>query len=163
LVFLGWEVSEEYLSINLQVQYNLTKDEQRVVKRALAFGMTVQYHNRHPLPESQAENATYVSFDELISTSDVISLNLALTAATKHIISAKEFEKMKTGVVIVNTARGALIDEPALIDALASGKVYSVGLDVFETEPKANPRLLENDKVVLSPHIGAATVETMVR
>lgn len=70
---------------------------------------------------------------------------------------------MKTGVVIVNTARGALIDEPALIDALASGKVYSVGLDVFETEPKANPRLLENDKVVLSPHIGAATVETMVR
>ena len=70
---------------------------------------------------------------------------------------------MKKGVVIVNTARGHLIDEKALVAALDSGKVYSVGLDVFETEPEVNPLLTKNDKIVLSPHIGAATIETMVR
>jgi glyoxylate reductase len=124
--------------------------------------MKIQYHNRHPLPESKAGNATYVSLDELISKSDVISLNIALTHATEHIIGAKEFDRMKTGVVIVNTARGGLIDEAALVAALDSGKVYSVGLDVFENEPDVNPLLLQNNKIVLSPHIGAATVETMV-
>lgn len=124
--------------------------------------MTIQYHNRHPLPTSKAGDATYVSFDELLSTSDVISLNLALTHSTEHMVGLKEFEKMKDGVVIVNTARGALMDEKALVEALKSGKVYSVGLDVFENEPDVNPELLKNDKVVLLPHIGAATVETLV-
>jgi glyoxylate reductase len=135
---------------------------QEVAKRAVAFGMKIQYHNRHELPASKAGGATFVSFDDLISTSDVISLNLGLTHSTEHIIGAKEFEKMKDGVVIVNTARGALIDEEALISALETGKVYSVGLDVFENEPNVNPQLLKDDKVVLLPHIGAATVETLV-
>ena len=124
--------------------------------------MKIQYHNRHALPASKAGDATFVSFDELISTSDIISLNLALTHSTEHMIGAAEFEEMKDGVVIVNTARGALIDEKALVKALESGKVYSVGLDVFETEPDVNPELLKNEKVVLLPHIGAATVETLV-
>jgi glyoxylate reductase len=124
--------------------------------------MKVQYHNRHPLPDSKAEGAAYVSFEELISTSDVISLNLALTHSTEHIIGEREFEKMKNGVVIINTARGALIDEQALISALESGKVYSVGLDVFENEPKVNPLLLENEKILVAPHIAAATIETVV-
>lgn len=124
--------------------------------------MKIQYHNRHPLSPSKAGNATYVSFDELLSTSDVISLNLALTHSTQHMISGAQFEKMKDGVVIVNTARGALIDEKALAKALEVGKVYSVGLDVFETEPDVKPELLRNDRVVLLPHIGAATIETMV-
>lgn len=125
--------------------------------------MRIQYHNRHELPESKAHGATFVSFDELISTSDVISLNLALTHSNEHMIGEKEFGNMKTGVVIVNTARGALIDEKALIHALESGKVYSAGLDVFENEPKVNPWFLKNDKIVVAPHIAAATIETLVR
>ena len=123
--------------------------------------MKIQYHNRHQLPPSKAGNATYVSFDELLSTSVVINLNLALTHSTHHVISATQFEKMKDGVVIFNTARGALIDEKAFVKALEVGKVYSVRLDMFETELDVNPEPLRNDKVVLLPHIGAATVEAM--
>jgi glyoxylate reductase len=125
--------------------------------------MKIQYHNRHELPESKAHSAKFVSLDELISTSDVISLNLALTHSNEHMIGEKKFGQMKTGVVIVNTARGALIDEKALIKALESGKVYSAGLDVFENEPKVNPWFLNNDKIVVAPHIASATIETLVR
>lgn len=125
--------------------------------------MKIIYHNRNPLPAAQANGASYVSFDELLAQADVISLNLSLTAATKHIIGKPEFEKMKKGVIIINTARGALIDEAALVTALDSGKVYSAGLDVFEEEPKIHPGLLENDNVVLLPHIGTSTYETQVR
>lgn len=132
---------------------------QAVAKRASAFGMKIQYHNRHAIPDSEYK---YVTFDELISTSDVISLNLNLTASTTHIISSKEFDNMKTGVVIVNTARGPLIDEEALVAALNSGKVYSAGLDVYEHQPKIHPELLKNEKVVLTPYIAAGTVETFV-
>jgi glyoxylate reductase len=128
--------------------------------RARAFGMKITYHNRHPLPRSVAGDATYVSFDELLSTSDVISLNLSLNASTRHIISAPEFAKMKDGVVIINTARGPLIDEKALVEALKSGKVFSAGLDVYEEEPKVSRELLEDERVVLLPHIGTGTVET---
>jgi glyoxylate reductase len=131
-----------------------------VASRAGAFGMEIQYHNRRRLPEGEEKGAKYVSFDELLQTSDVISLNLALNASTRHIISKPEFDLMKTGVVIVNTARGPIIDEAALVDALNEGKVFSAGLDVFEEEPKIHPGLLENERVVLLPHIGTATWET---
>lgn len=91
--------------------------------RAKAFGMKIQYHNRSRLPADLEAGATYVSFDELLASSDVLSLNLALNASTRHIIGATEFGKMKDGVVIVNTARGALMDEKALVAAIDSGKV----------------------------------------
>jgi len=94
-----------------------------------------------------------------VRTSDVLSLNLALRKETIGIIGRKEFEMMKQGVVIVNTARGKLIDEAALVDALDSGKVYSAGLDVYE-EPKVHEGLLKNPNVVLLPHIGTGTYET---
>ncbi|KAK7513357.1 uncharacterized protein IWZ02DRAFT_461078 [Phyllosticta citriasiana] len=131
--------------------------------RAAAFGMKIQYHNRSRLsPELEAAggNATYVSFEELVRTSDVISVNLSLTPATRHILGPKEFSSMKDGVVIVNTARGPVIDEAALVEALDNGKVYSAGLDVFEEEPKIHPGLMKNENVVLLPHIGTATIET---
>lgn len=134
--------------------------------RAAAFGMKIQYHNRSRLSlelEAAGGNASYVSFDELIRTSDVISVNLSLTPATRHIIGRPEFANMKDGVVIVNTARGPVIDEAALVEALDNGKVYSAGLDVFEEEPKIHPGLLKNENVVLLPHIGTATIETQVR
>ena len=131
-----------------------------VARRAKAFGMTVQYHNRTPLSAETAGGARYVSFDDLMRTSDVLSLNLALNASTRHIISTPQFNIMKDGIVIVNTARGPIIDESALVRALKDGKVYSAGLDVFEEEPKIHPDLMNDDKVILLPHIGTATWET---
>jgi glyoxylate reductase len=131
-----------------------------VAQRATAFGMKIQYHNRNPLSDEQAAGATYVSFDDLIKTSDVLSLNLSLNASTTHIISTPQFALMKKGVVIVNTARGPIIDEAALVQALQDGKVFSAGLDVFEEEPKIHPGLIGDERVVLLPHIGTATWET---
>lgn len=133
---------------------------QAVAQRARAFGMSIQYHNRSRLPESEELGAKYVSFDDLMKTSDVISLNLALNPSTRHIISKAQFDMMKQDVIIVNTARGPIIDEAALVDALESGKVFSAGLDVFEEEPKIHPGLMENENVVLLPHVGTSTWET---
>ncbi|KAK9324016.1 D-isomer specific 2-hydroxyacid dehydrogenase [Lipomyces orientalis] len=131
-----------------------------VKRRADAFGMITQYHNRKPLSEEMAAGAKYVGFDELLATSDVISLNLPLNPHTRHIINKESFDKMQDDVVIVNTARGAVIDEQALVDALESGKVRCVGLDVFEAEPAIHPGLMANPKVILMPHVGTRTYET---
>jgi glyoxylate reductase len=133
---------------------------QAVAQRARAFGMKIQYHNRNQLPASEEQGAKYVSFDDLMKTSDVISLNLALNPSTRHIIAKEQFDMMKDGVVIVNTARGPIIDEAALVDALNSGKVFSAGLDVFEEEPKIHLGLMENENVVLLPHVGTSTWES---
>ncbi|KAJ5809829.1 glyoxylate reductase [Penicillium pulvis] len=130
-------------------------------KKAEAFGMKVIYHNRRQLSEELSGGAQYVTFDELLATSDVLSLNLPLNKNTRHIISKAEFAKMKDGVVVVNTARGAVMDEAALVEALDSGKVFSAGLDVFEEEPKIHPGLMNNHNVILVPHMGTWTVETM--
>ena len=118
---------------------------QAVAQRARAFGMEIQYHNRSQLPAGEENGAKYVSFDDLMKTSDVISLNLALNPSTRHIIGKAQFDMMKDGVVVVNTARGPIIDEEALVDALSSGKVFSAGLDVFEEEPKIHKGLVENE------------------
>ena len=131
--------------------------------RAMAFDLEVQYHNRRQIaPKSNPTNAKYVSFETLLRTSDVISMDLPLSNATRHLIGAKEFAMMKDGVVIVNTARGATIDEQALVDAVEGGKVFGARLDVYEMEPKVPPRLLDSEKVVLLPHIGTATFQTQV-
>ena len=128
-------------------------------KKAQAFGMKVIYHNRNKLEPRVANGAEYVEFDELLSRSDVLSLNLPLNSNTRHTISTREFEKMKRGIVIINTARGAIIDEEALVKALDSGKVWSCGLDVYESEPKIHPGLVANPNVMLLPHMGTWTVE----
>ena len=131
--------------------------------RAIAMGMKIQYHNRNrlsPAQEKAAGDAKYVTFDELLATSDVLSLNLPLNPKTRHIISHAEFAKMKDGIVIVNTARGAVMDEAALVEALDSGKVASAGLDVYEEEPKIHPGLIKNETVLLVPHLGTHTYET---
>ncbi|KAK0666456.1 putative 2-hydroxyacid dehydrogenase [Cercophora samala] len=133
-----------------------------MAKKAKAFGMHIRYHNRTRLgAETEKEiGAEYVDFDTLLAGSDVISLNLPLNPKTRHIISRNEFSKMKTGVVIVNTARGAIMDEAALVEALDSGRVSSAGLDVYENEPDIHPGLLANSRVLLVPHMGTFTVET---
>lgn len=130
-----------------------------VAKRAEGFGMKIQYNKRHADPKSPYK---YVSLDELLATSDIISLNLSLTEQTKHIINRESFSKMKDGVILVNTARGGLIDEEALVEALKRGKVSGAGLDVYEHEPEVHPELLQMENVMLLPHIGTATVETFV-
>lgn len=135
-----------------------------VARRALAFGFKLQYHNRSPLsPERNPLGAAYVDFETLLKTSDVISVHLPLGDKTKGMIGAKEFHLMKNGVVLVNTARGAIVDEQALLKAIQSGKVFGAGLDVYEKEPEINQELLDNENVVLLPHLGTATVETQVR
>jgi glyoxylate reductase len=118
------------------------------------------YHNRTRLSEELEAGAKYCSFDELLAKSDVISLNLSLNANTRHIIAEPEFQKMKDGVVIVNTARGALIKEHDLCSALKSSKVASAGLDVYEREPEIDEDLRKDPNVFLLPHIGTNTYET---
>ncbi|KAI7764236.1 hypothetical protein LZL87_012645 [Fusarium oxysporum] len=127
------------------------------------FGIITQYHNRSELPPDQAAGATYVSFEKLISNSDIISINIPLNAETRHLIGAEEINKMKDGVIIVNTARGAIIDENSLAEALDTGKIGSVGLDVYEHEPMINEQLVKNERALLVPHLGTHTVETLTK
>lgn len=131
--------------------------------KARAFDMSIQYHNRSQLSPELEAGAKYVSFEDLLATSDVLSLNLNLTEATEHIIGKEELAAMKHGITIINTARGKLIDEAALVDALNDGdRIWSVGLDVFEDEPTIHPGLMENKRAFLLPHIGTMTKETRV-
>ncbi|KAK4935030.1 glyoxylate reductase [Elasticomyces elasticus] len=132
-------------------------------RKAEVFGLKVIYHNRNKLDDDMAEGAEYVNFDDLLAKSDVLSLNLPLNPKTRNLISTKEFAKMKEGIMIVNTARGGVLDEDALVDALNSGRVLSVGLDVYQQEPNIHPGLVSNPHVCLLPHLGTSTVETKTR
>ncbi|KAL4797024.1 glyoxylate/hydroxypyruvate reductase [Aspergillus venezuelensis] len=132
---------------------------QALARRARAFGMNIIYCNRSRLPEAEEGDAKYVTMDELLQQSDIVSLNLPLTAATQHLISEAEINKMKDGAIIIYTARGPFLDEEALVKGLESGKLSSAGLDVYEHEPKIHPGLVKNKKVMLLPHLGTTTVE----
>jgi len=131
-------------------------------RRAKAFGMNIAYTRRAPL-ESNVEKdlaAKFMSMDELIESSDVLSIHCPYSPATHHLISENQLARMKPSAFLINTARGPIVDEQALVDALKAGKIAGAGLDVFEHEPKVNPGLLELDNAVLIPHLGSATVET---
>ncbi|CAK7204601.1 hypothetical protein SEUCBS139899_007359 [Sporothrix eucalyptigena] len=133
-------------------------------KAHAAFGMKIRYHNRNRLaPEIEAEagGAEFVpQLADLLANVDVLSINVPLNAHTRHMIGAEQFAQMKRGIVVINTARGAVIDEQALVDALASGQVSAAGLDVFENEPEVHPELMKSDKALIVPHMGTSTVET---
>ena len=147
---------------------------QALARRALASGMTVIYHNRRPLGDeamrrlgewalasrSQVPGAiTYVSQEELIQTADYVSLNLPYTPEVKHLIGEKELQMMKPTAYLINTARGAHVDEEALVQALKRGEIAGAAMDVYEHEPEIHPELLKLDNVVLSPHTGTGTWE----
>ncbi|KAM0323177.1 hypothetical protein ACHAQA_009027 [Verticillium albo-atrum] len=134
-----------------------------VKRRADPFGLKTVYHNRKPLSEELAGGCPYVSFDELLKTSDIISVHVPLSAGTKHLIGAAEIAKMKPGVVIINTARGAIIDEAAMAAALDEGHIAAVGLDVYEQEPAVNEQLVKNERALLVPHLGTHTIETLAK
>ncbi|KIR72585.1 2-hydroxyacid dehydrogenase [Cryptococcus deuterogattii CA1014] len=134
-----------------------------LARRAKPFGLKVQYHNRRRLAEEKEREtgATYVeSMDQLLATSDIVSLNLPLTDATKHLISDDSFSKMKPTSILINTARGPIVDEAALVRALESGKIAGCGLDVYENEPQITKELLDHPNALCLPHVGTVTVET---
>ena len=132
--------------------------------RANACGMEVMYHNRHQLAreEEMKLSARYVTMDELLKESDFVSINAPHTPETHHIIGEAELHKMKPSAILINTARGPLVDEHALVKALKEGEIHGAGLDVFEFGDYPLPELLEMDNVVLSPHIGTQTLEVRV-
>jgi glyoxylate reductase len=135
---------------------------QAVARRGKGFGMSVLYYDVFR-PSSDVEevlNAAYRDLDELLAESDFISIHVALTPETRHLFRREQFRKMKPTAVLVNTSRGPVIDEAALVDALEAGELFAAGLDVFENEPEVHPGLLELDRAVIIPHLGSATVET---
>jgi glyoxylate reductase len=132
-----------------------------VARRAHAFGMRVLYWTPRRKPESEEREAglTYAPLDQLLQESDFVSLHQPLNAQTRHQISTRELGLMKKTAYLINTARGPIIDEAALVRALRGKKIAGAGLDVFEHEPKVNPELKRMKNVVIVPHLGSATVE----
>jgi phosphoglycerate dehydrogenase-like enzyme len=140
---------------------------QEVARRAAAFDMTVVYAGRRRVPEeteARLGGARHVPLDELLRTSDYVSLHAPLTDETRHLLNAERLALLKPTAFVINTARGALIDQDALADALEKGTLAGAGIDVFDPEPPtAALRLLRAPNVVLSPHVGGVTRETLVR
>jgi len=132
-----------------------------VVSRAKAFGMNIVYHNRKPLLQSEEEElcVKHVSLEELLKSSDFISLHVPLIGETYHLLNEKRLSLIKPEAIIINTSRGAVIDEKALIKALKDGKIAGAGLDVYEEEPFVPQELIDLPGVVLLPHLGSATNE----
>lgn len=127
-----------------------------LARRAEAFGMRIIYHNRHSKPDCRYQ---YVGMDELLAESDFVSLNLPYTPQVHHLIDGVALHKMKRTAYLINTARGAHIDEQALVQALQQGVIAGAAMDVYEHEPDVSPKLLTMPNVVLSPHVGTGTWE----
>ncbi len=156
-LFLGGEVSGKILGI-----VGLGRIGKAVARRASGFDMKIFYHNRHQLEQSEEKdlNAAYVSLETLITESDFISLHVPLSEQTHHLIGREELNRMKPTAYLINTSRGPVVDEQALLDALQKKEIAGAGLDVYENEPKLIPGIKALDKVILLPHVGSATVET---
>ncbi|MGE8102143.1 2-hydroxyacid dehydrogenase [Allorhizobium sp. NPDC080224] len=136
-----------------------------VARRAKAFGLSIHYHNRKrvsPATEDELEATYWDSLDQMLARVDIVSVNCPSTPATFHLLSARRLALLQPTSYVVNTARGDIIDEDALVQALRAGKIAGAGLDVFENEPAVNPKLVKlanEGKVVLLPHTGSATIE----
>jgi gluconate 2-dehydrogenase len=132
---------------------------QAIARRACGFEMNVLYHNRSRLPAvlETTLKASYAGMDELLGRADFVVLQVPYSPATHHLIGAAELAKMKRQAILINAARGGVVDDAALIDALGRGTIRAAGLDVFENEPSFNPGFLELKNVVLAPHIGSST------
>ena len=134
-----------------------------VARRAKAFGMDINYHNRrrvHPETEQELGASYWESLDQMLAHMDIISVNCPHTPATYHLLSARRLNLLQSHAVLINTARGGVIDETALAMMLQDGRLAGAGLDVYENEPDINPELLQQKSVVLLPHIGSATHES---
>lgn len=156
--FLGADVHGSTLGI-----LGMGRIGQAIARRSLGFDMRVLYHNRSRLPaeqEAQANNAVFVSKEELLRSVDHLILVLPYSPQTHHAIGAAELALMKPGATLVNIARGGIVDDAALIDALRARRIAAAGLDVFENEPRFNPDFLTLSNVVLTPHIASASEST---
>lgn len=134
-----------------------------VAQRAQGFKMNIIYTSRSKYPEKESKGARFVTLDELLKTSDYVTIHAPYTEETHHLISEKELGMMKPTAYLINTARGKMIDEIQLIKALKEKKIAGAALDVFYDEPKINPELIELDNVVLIPHLGSASLETRTK
>jgi glyoxylate reductase len=135
---------------------------QAVARRARAFGLQIHYHNRKqvgPDIEQELEATYWDSLDQMLARMDIVSVHSPHTPATYHLLSARRMKLMQPTAILINTARGEIIDETALAELLKSGAIAGAGLDVFEFEPKINPKLLGLPNAVLLPHLGSATIE----
>ena len=155
-VFLGRRVTGKRLGI-----FGMGRIGQAVAQRARGFAMSVAYCNRHRLPPQLEQGAAfYPDLAAMLPTIDILSIHAPATAETDKVIDRAMLALMPPGSILVNTARGQLVDEDALIEALRSGRLFAAGLDVFRQEPDFDLRLTELPNVFLTPHIGSATVET---
>ena len=160
LLFLGQEVNGKTLGI-----IGMGRIGQAVARRAAGFGMKLLYHSRTRLSpaEEQELGASFQPLETLLREADFVTLHVPLTPHTRHLIGSRELELMKNSAYLINTARGPVVDEAALVAALRQGQIRGAGLDVYEKEPELCPGLADLENVVLLPHLGSATVETRTR
>ncbi|MFL5767436.1 MAG: 2-hydroxyacid dehydrogenase [Actinomycetota bacterium] len=133
---------------------------QAVARRASGFGMKVIYSSSSGPRKADGIDAEHREFDDLLKEADFVSVNVALNDATRHLFGEDEFRAMKPTAVLVNTARGPVVDEAALARALKAGEIFAAGIDVFEKEPEVHPELVECENAVIIPHLGSATIDT---
>jgi glyoxylate reductase len=157
---LGRRVSGKRLGI-----VGMGRIGQAVARRARAFNMSIHYHNRrriHAEIEAELEAIYHESLDQMLARVDIVTIHCPHTPATYHLLSARRLKLLQPSAYIVNTARGEIIDEVALVKMLRNREIAGAGLDVFENEPAVNPKLRQLDNVVLLPHMGSATIEGRV-
>lgn len=158
-MLLGVDFSGKRLGI-----FGMGRIGQAVAQRARGFGLTIHYHNRRRLPASEEQGAIFHdSLDSLLAVSDILSINAPSSPQTRHILNAAAIARLPDGAIVVNTARGDMVEDAALIAALTSGKLRAAGLDVFAGEPNLDPAYLTLPNAYLLPHLGSATIETRDR
>jgi glyoxylate reductase len=156
---LGAEVSGKTLGI-----IGMGRIGQAVAQRAVGFRMELRYHTRHPPATSSLPHEwEHRSLQDLLGEADVVTIHVPLTTATRHLIGARELAWMKPTAFLINTARGPIVDEGALVEALKRGTIAGAGLDVYEQEPAVHPALSQLKQVVLLPHLGSATLHARVQ
>ena len=154
-IFLGHNLTGKTLGI-----VGLGRIGTMVALRAQGFGMKVLYYNRDRVQDRERElGVEYQELEQLLAESDYVTLHVPLVDETRHLINAEKLELAKPGSYLINTSRGGVVDEQALVEALKSGKLAGAALDVHENEPAMNPELMQMENVILTPHIASATIE----
>ena len=160
MLFLGHDIHHKTLGI-----VGMGRIGQAVARRAHGFEMKILYTDEFRLPpeKEQELRATFVSLEQLLKESDFVSLHVPLMASTKHLVGKKQLEMMKKTAVLVNTSRGPVVDERALVEALKNQTIFAAGLDVYEEEPRLAPGLADLDNVTIPPHIASASIDTRAK